>query len=277
MEMIMLGLVLLLLGLIAFQWFRSQRLQKQRLYDALELIGSVKKIISYTQKHRGLTASYLQGNESVRNELIALKQHISSIADPLRHNDMLKREARWDSYLDHWSRLKGNAEKLTVVTSFQQHTHLIETLLYLLEDVAENIEFGGEQQKNPQIHFLWHEFPKVIEFIGQARAIGVAVATKGESTQIDKVKLGYLYEKINTLSGQSFDRLSLLQAGSTVSQIEQAKQACTTLTQTIREQLINVNKVNLESKQYFDLASNTMDQCNTVLDNEINAIKHSYR
>ncbi len=117
----------------------------------------------------------------------------------------------------------------------------------------------------------------MIEFIGQARAIGVAVATKGESTQIDKVKLGYLYEKINTLSSQSFDRLSLLQAGSTLAQIEQAKQACSSLTQTIREQLINVNKVQLESKQYFDLASKTMDQCNTVLDNEINAIKHSYR
>lgn len=277
MEMLILGLVLLLLGLIAFQWFYSQRKQKQRLYEALELISSLKKLISYTQKHRGLTATYLQGNSEVRNELLALKQDINAITAPLTDNVLLQQEARWDSYQDHWSRLKDNAETLTVPGSFQQHTHLIETLLYLLEDVAENIEFGGEQQKNPQIHFLWHEFPKVIEFIGQARAIGVAVATKGESTQIDKVKLGYLYEKINTLSSQSFDRLSLLQAGSTLTQIEQAKQACSSLTQTIREQLINVNKVQLESKQYFDLASKTMDQCNTVLDNEINAIKHSYR
>ena len=277
MEMLILGLVLLLLGLIAFQWFYSQRKQKQRLYSALELISSLKKVISYTQKHRGLTATYLQGNSEVRNELLALKQEINAITAPLTDNPLLQQEARWDSYQDHWSRLKDNAETLTVPGSFQQHTHLIETLLYLLEDVAENIEFDGEQQKNPQIHFLWHEFPKVIEFIGQARAIGVAVATKGESTQIDKVKLGYLYEKINTLSSQSFDRLSLLQAGSTLAQIEQAKQACKSLTQTIREQLINVDKVQLESKQYFDLASKTMDQCNTVLDNEINAIKHSYR
>ncbi|MFS1705023.1 nitrate- and nitrite sensing domain-containing protein [Alteromonas sp. AMM-1] len=277
MSMLILGMVLLLIGLIAFQWFRSRRLLKQRLYNALELIGSIKKIISYTQKHRGLTASYLQGNQSVRNELLALKQQISGIADPLKHNDMLKREERWESYQDHWSRLKGNAESLTVASSFQQHTHLIETLLYLLEDVAENIEFGGEQQATPQIHFLWHEFPKVIEFIGQARAIGVAVATKGESTQIDKVKLGYLYEKINTLSSQSFDRLTLLQAGSSIAQIEQAKQACLTLTKTIREQLINVSKVTLTSQEYFNLASHTMDLCNTVLDNEINAIKHNYR
>ena len=128
MEMLILGLVLLLLGLIAFQWFYSQRKQKQRLYSALELISSLKKVISYTQKHRGLTATYLQGNSEVRNELLALKQDINAITAPLTENPLLQQEGRWDSYQDHWSRLKDNAETLTVPGSFQQHTHLIETL-----------------------------------------------------------------------------------------------------------------------------------------------------
>ncbi|MCP9479437.1 hypothetical protein NNA33_16165, partial [Marisediminitalea aggregata] len=102
MEMLILGLVLLLLGLIAFQWFYSQRKQKQRLYSALELISSLKKVISYTQKHRGLTATYLQGNSEVRNELLALKQDINAITATLTDNVLLQQEARWDSYQDHW-------------------------------------------------------------------------------------------------------------------------------------------------------------------------------
>jgi len=72
--------------------------------------------------------------------------------------------------------------QLTPPESFKQHTSLIETLLYLLQDVAEHIEFAETDQSVNEAHFLWREFPQLVEYIGQARAVGVATATKGEST-----------------------------------------------------------------------------------------------
>ncbi|BFT30092.1 hypothetical protein D210916BOD24_12680 [Alteromonas sp. D210916BOD_24] len=277
MEMLLLGSVFLVMGLVGLQWYRQRKKQRKRIYSTLELIGAIKKLISFTQKHRGLTATYLQGDPSVETALRELKQGIEELVNLLGKDTIVTDEARWIAYCDHWRRLKDKALNLTVTTSFQQHTHLIETLLYLLEDVAENVEFTHCTNATSHTHFLWHEFPRVIEFVGQARAIGVAVSTRGESTQIDKVKLGYLCEKINILSNQSCERLSLVQTESTSEQIEQAKQACMQLTQTIQEQLINVTSVKLDNQRYFQLASTTMDKCNLVFDKEINAIKLSYR
>tara|TARA_B100002003_G_scaffold69532_1_gene64845 strand:- start:1761 stop:2597 length:837 start_codon:yes stop_codon:yes gene_type:complete len=266
------GMIILLFVLVGIQLSISRKKHKEKVMATLRMVAIIKRIIGLSQKHRGLTATYLQGNNSVAGELYEIRQNIEALINDANQFALTTSEARWEAYLDHWLRLESTSMQLTPPESFKQHTSLIETLLYLLQDVAEHIEFAETDQSLNEAHFLWREFPQLVEYIGQARAVGVATATKGESSQIDKVKLGYLCEKINLMSDTVFNKLNQMTKVSESDQLNQAKQACIQLVSLINEQLILPVKVSIANQEYFAIASHTMEQCNTLLDNELSAI-----
>ena len=266
------GMIILLFVLVGIQLSISRKKHKEKVMATLRMVAIIKRIIGLSQKHRGLTATYLQGNNSVAGELYEIRQNIEALINDANQFALTTSEARWEAYLDHWRRLESTSMQLTPPESFKQHTSLIETLLYLLQDVAEHIEFAETDQSLNEAHFLWREFPQLVEYIGQARAVGVATATKGESSQIDKVKLGYLCEKINLMSDTVFNKLNQMTKVSESDQLNQAEQACIQLVSLINEQLILPVKVSIANQEYFAIASHTMEQCNTLLDNELSAI-----
>lgn len=266
------GMIILLFTLVAIQLFIIQKRQKKAFKTTLTLVFIIKKIIGLSQKHRGLTATFLQGNKAVSSDLHAIRNSIKELIKSGSHIALSTHEARWEAYLDHWQRLETTSMRLTPAESFKQHTSLIETLLYLLQDVAEHIEFGDTDHYFNEAHFLWREFPQLVEYIGQARAVGVATATKGESTQIDKVKLGYLCEKINSMSDTVFHKLISMTQVNESANLNLAKGACFNLVALITEQLITPNNVHMPSQEYFVKASETMDLCNNLLDSELTAI-----
>ncbi len=266
------GMIILLFVLVGIQLSITRKQQKENFRATLKLVAIIKRIIGLSQKHRGLTATYLQGNQAVAGELHEIRRNIELLISDANQIGLTTSEARWEAYLDHWRRLESTSMQLTPPESFKQHTSLIETLLYLLQDVAEHIEFAETDPSINDAHFLWREFPQLVEYIGQARAVGVATATKGESTQIDKVKLGYLCEKINLMSDTVFNKLNQVAKVSESGQLNQARQACLQLVSLINEQLIQPGKVSIANQDYFAKASHTMEQCNTLLDNELTAI-----
>lgn len=266
------GMIILLFVLVGIQLSISRKKHKEKVMATLRMVAIIKRIIGLSQKHRGLTATYLQCNNSVAGELYEIRQNIEALINDANQFALTTSEARWEAYLDHWRRLESTSMQLTPPESFKQHTSLIETLLYLLQDVAEHIEFAETDQSLNEAHFLWREFPQLVEYIGQARAVGVATATKGESSQIDKVKLGYLCEKINLMSDTVFNKLNQMTKVSESDQLNQAKQARIHLVSLINEQLILPVKVSIANQEYFAIASHTMEQCNTLLDNELSAI-----
>ncbi|MDC8831118.1 nitrate- and nitrite sensing domain-containing protein [Alteromonas gilva] len=267
-------LVIVVVVVIKLKLVKNKRskLFKQTLF----LLGLIKHIIGLSQKHRGLIATYLQGNQSVAGDIHVLRGKILSATKEARQSYILNAEGRWQSYVDHWQRLESTSMTLSLADSFNQHTSLIETLLYLLQDIAEHLEFADDQQKLAGSHFLWSEFPQLVEYIGQARAVGVATATKQQSTQIDKVKLGYLCNKIETMANAVFNKMSSRAQAFKGDEITQAKRACEHLVEIINEQLIVPDTVTLAGPDYFALASQTMEQCNHILDNEMNKLTADY-
>lgn len=259
-------------GVVAIRWLLAERARSEKIKSTLQQIRFLKKLIGLSQRHRGLSATYLQGQHEVKRDISALRETISQCKSQLVTHTSLLLQPRWQAYMDHWPRLESNAMTLSVKASFEQHTQLIENLLYLLEDVAEEYQFTVNDADHHRLHFLWRDFPMAIEFMGQARAVGASVATKGVSTQIDKVKLGYLHDKILQLTEVVLSALSERYSHSSKQQIDDARQRCTALTSMMKSQLIDTNTVNVDSKRYFDLASSTMDSFNRLLDNELNAL-----
>lgn len=263
-------LMIVIVAVIAIQYNVNKRRQKKQVKSTLELISLLKQLVSFSQKHRGMNATLLQGNQNAKSAISDLRQQISRVTTAISQYPAIEQQERWHAYLDHWSRLERNSANLSVQQSFDQHTNLIENCLYLLEDVAEDIRYNqiaGVQYH--QIQFLWRELPLTAEYIGQARAVGAASATKGISTQIDKVKLGYLQSKITSLSKIAHRTLMRVQTQSSSAEIDDALEACTSLTTLIQQEFLNVEKVAINTHDYFAAASATMDKINHILENEV--------
>lgn len=255
-------------------WSKKQKWLAQQ--TALEQLFQLKKITAMTQKHRGLCASYIQGKTEVRAELTNINNTIHPIVGQLNDQNVMSQQDRWIGYKDHWSRLSKQATQLNLVESFEQHTSLISNLLYLFEDAAEQQNFNKKAYpNNPNIDMLWKTLPFAAEYIGQSRAIGVAIAAKGVSTQVDKVKLGYLETKINQLTESVFTHFKVNQANQPQrpQMVKLAKESCQYFTALLQTELLEVDKVIITPEQYFEAASQAMNAINRLLDSELQILK----
>ncbi|MEP4890615.1 MAG: nitrate- and nitrite sensing domain-containing protein [Aliiglaciecola sp.] len=245
-----------------------------RLIRALEVISQLKVLIGNLQRHRGLSAGYINGNLRVEPLIVELRQKINIGIVDLNKDDVFNKQARWLSFIDHWPRLEKKCFTLSSRDSFAQHTNLIENLLRLMEVAADDWK---KTHKLPReildLQCIWKELPMAVEFIGQARTIGMAVATSGEITNKDKNKLKYLEQKIQEYSLTSFSLLAGLSNEESKSLIIEARNACKIFTDTIKKELIAPQNINVDSDSYFIMASNTMETMNSLLDNEIKRIK----
>ncbi|WP_342805055.1 nitrate- and nitrite sensing domain-containing protein [Alteromonas sp. M12] len=245
-----------------------------RLIRALDVITQLRSLIGNLQRHRGLSVGYLNGNLRVEPLIIELRQKIDLGIVNLDKDDVFNKQSRWLSFIDHWPRLEKNGFSLTIAESFTQHTSLIENLLRLMEVAADDWK---KTHKLPReildLQCIWKELPMAVEFIGQARAIGIAVAASGEITNKDKNKLKYLEQKIQEYSMTSFSLLAGLSNEESKRLIVEARNACKILTGTIKQELIQPTDINIDGDSYFTMASNTMESMNSLLDNEIKRIK----
>ncbi len=263
---ISISLLLLVALLLIVSWYQyGQRQCKKE--QALILLTTLKRLIGKSQKHRGLCAAYLQGNKASEESISMLRQELKEAVYTLNTSDILKENARWIGFVDHWKRLETNVFSYSVATSFKQHTHLIENLLYLYEDVMDTWQKSHVLPKHLSHHtFLWREFPLAVEFIGQARAVGMAVSTSRTSSQIDKVKLGYLHNKIKQLSSEAMFQLKAHNLRAPDALVSEAHEYCETFVRTIHDELIARDDVVIDSDVYFALASQSMDLMNSLLD-----------
>ena len=73
------GMIILLFVLVGIQLSISRKKHKEKVMATLRMVAIIKRIIGLSQKHRGLTATYLQGNNSVAGELYEIRQNIEAL------------------------------------------------------------------------------------------------------------------------------------------------------------------------------------------------------
>ena len=261
-------LTLLLMGTIAFRRKRVQGKKQQ----ALAIVQRLYKLIGLVQKHRGMNASFLLGNTDATATIRELNRNIEALKNELHQYKLIQALAHWCAFVDHWGRLGKRSDGLTLESNFYQHTKLVENLLFVLEDMADSVRLRADNlAQTTQANMVWRELPGLVEVIGQARAVGMSVTTSGKCSQIDKVKLSYLHQKILTCSDSVFAQLN--QQGSAVhddqAMICQAQVTCQQLTDTLYAKLIEVNRVVMSSDAYFQLATNCMESMNHLLNKKL--------
>ena len=274
---IILSSVFLLLVFIYLVMRKSRRIkQKQAL--GLNFILQLKNLITSMQKHRGWSAAYARGDKSVHNDLTQLKHELARLSQQIESKFPAQKFERWMSHQDHWGRLARTSDTLDLESCVKQHTQLIGNLLYLLEDIAEHYHLTAEHLLDfPNISLLWRELLQVSEYIGQSRALGTGVATEKSCSSVEKIKLGFLQQKINEVSKITFIQL-LDSKGKNVSgdieyKVNTAAKQTQDFCQIIKQELIDAESVTLDAKQYFALATKSIEVVNEIFDSEVKQIQ----
>lgn len=87
-------MIILLFVLVGIQLSISRTQQKANFRATLKLVAIIKRIIGLSQKHRGLTATYLQGNQTVAAELHQIRRNIELLISDADQIGLTTIEAR---------------------------------------------------------------------------------------------------------------------------------------------------------------------------------------
>lgn len=239
--------------------------------EGVQLLNGLRQLLEHLQQHRGLSTGYLRGDQSLKSKVDDTRASIRSDLRRLNETALCDHD-RWVAFKDHWSRLEQSALSLPVSDNVQQHNHLIANMLQLIEDIAAQNNLLYLTHPGDGISILWRELLYTTEWLGQARALGTGIAAAGQSSGVERIRLGFLCERIQTLStiahadleGHSTSGLqSLKQAGQTVS----------TLLSIIENEFLSANKPNLPATDYFDQATRAISAQFAVVDEMLAALQ----
>jgi hypothetical protein len=263
-------LLIFLLIIFSILFHRSKSSNRKVQIQGLQNVRTIKKNIFLIQKHRGMSAAYLNGDKNILKQINTIRR---TIKDNIHQTDEnLSKNERWLSFLEHWQRLGQGDIKTTPENSFAQHTNLISNLLYLVEDEAEKGLLSSQfLPQFPQAGYVWREVICVTELIGQARAIGVGVATQASCSSIDNIRLSFLQQQISEVITKVLNDLYCLPKYQ-----QQHKQLIKTvhnqadaLIKTIEQELISQPKVTIDSQAYFDQASSVIKSIDDVFEHQL--------
>lgn len=180
--------------------------------DGLGPSGVALKLIQLTQQHRGLSASLLAGNDSVgqtrQSKQDELDQALGNMAAVLLGSlsDVVLM-ARADKIKSDWQALAGavGSKAIGSPESFRLHTALVAQQLALLEAIVDlsGLAVDPDIAGHYIISAVLGDLPQLTEHLGQARAFGAVLLTRGEAGQADRVQVNVL----GSLAQYNFDNV----------------------------------------------------------------------
>lgn len=255
-----LALALLRAGKVESPARRSRR--------GIEINGVLRKLLQHIQMHRGMASIILNGDGSFNAKLKAkqgdINDELRAMADKTPAARDLFLGAPLERIQSDWEMLRTQVLQLTVSESFERHSALIQQVLHLIADVAERSQLDvGGPVPHALSDMLWRRLPELAEDIGKARAIGSGVAAAGLVSGVDRIRLRFLVNRIQ--SG-----LKVMQAaigedtgnrfgGEAHQSASRVQTSVDRLLQMIESELIAAERPNLSATTYFSAATDALE------------------
>ncbi|HUH60620.1 MAG TPA: methyl-accepting chemotaxis protein [Candidimonas sp.] len=163
--------------------------------------GEVLTLIQKTQQLRGLSASFLAGNESAGAARQAKQQEVEEAFAKTASavNTVLKNEsmsAQVEAMQHAWKEWSASVRDKTIAgpESFQKHTALVADQMAILERIVEasGLMLDPEASSHYTIGAVLGDLPSLTEYLGQARALGSILLVKKEATATEKSRIDLL-------------------------------------------------------------------------------------
>ena len=243
--------------------------------DAAEYIDALKDLIVSTQRTRGVTSAYLNGNHSAIVVIYAhredMKKAIGKMESlPLSSDTVISSRATALSL----SLVKLNQEALEITSkeSFDRHCENISQALMLAQTVSKKgFQNLNEFSKNASGIMLETILP-LSESIGQLRAVGSGVAAKHKISKSNQYKVEALLAKIKSLSTKLHQEITTtshqypkkysVNLDTELKKIERIVKSYSNFT---RKELLS-GDISVDSMEYFDRGTDTVDSVISLFD-----------
>ena len=207
---ILLILSLMLFTLNAKSLFSNADQEASSIY-----IGSLKDLMIATQKTRGLTNSYLNGNTAaqllVYHNRSDMKRAIGKMESTTLASDPVI-NARAVAISKALIKLNNKAFKQKANIIFDEYTQQIDEILMLAQTVSQRSTKNSNQCAQTASKIMMLSMLPLTEYVGQLRGFGSGLAAKGKITRADVEKISLLTYEMNTLHTAVQDELSKLNA-----------------------------------------------------------------
>jgi len=250
--------------------------------EAGKYLMAVKDLIVAAQKTRGITFSYINGNESalllIYNYRDDMKQAIGTMESLPMSKDPLV-SLRATSISTSFVKLNSKALKMSSSDAFDAYTGNIAQALMLAQTVSRSgsdsmSDFGKEVSK-----IMMETILPLSEWMGELRALGSGAAAKGSADRKAQVKMQVLLGKIERL-----DQTLQAQMHSVVTQkpdfysadinsrLATAQRAISKYVNFTKAKILK-DKIKADPNDYFSLATDTISTIIVLFDMDNTAIQ----
>ena len=246
---------------------RLHRQKRQHIQLNIRQLALLRTLISGFQRHRGLSNGVLCGDTSLIHDLATARQGLDQHIRAAQEFDSTHRDA-WNSLIDHWSRMREGRSS-DRANNLLQHHSIIRNSIFLMEDVASEIDLSEGRAELGYLPCIWHEVVQAAEWAGQARALGTGIAAAGQSSAEQRVRMRFLYQKIELLAGTAF---ATLQRHATdhpqadVFRLQHREQVVEDFLRCTKEELLDQEQPVIAAKTYFQRATQGIDELLALVD-----------
>ena len=269
--------IVIVAGVLFFALHRHLRRQRRSLIQSnIEQLALLRIVIAGLQRHRGLSNLVLSGDNSMSEDLANARQLLDEKLNGVQHLDITYIHA-WENLIDHWSRLRQGRNK-DQSYNLIQHNLLIHHCIFLMEDVANEIDLTEGRAELGYLPCIWRDVIHAAEWAGQARALGTSIASAGSSSVDQRVRMHFLYQKIEYLSGKAFTTLQnhvVSYPEVNVFRLQQSEQVIAGFLDCMKHDLLSEATPYIDAKTYFQKASESIEELLTLVDVALSQLKEN--
>jgi hypothetical protein len=243
----------LLFNLQAKSLFSNDAQKENSIY-----ISNLKELLLSTQKTRGLTNSYLNGNTAslllVYNSRSNIKKAIGKMESTSLATDVVI-NTRASDISKSLIKLNAIAFKQDPKKTFSAYTQEIEQILMLAQTISERSSkdlnpFGKEAS-----YIMMRSILPLTEYVGQLRGYGSGVAARKVITKSDIEQIYLLANEVTTYNNTFQEEMNAL-----------ISKYPSNLPKSIREE---INNINTEVKEFLFISSKTLIKTPEKVDPDI--------
>lgn len=264
--------------------FWHRRYDRQRRDDVrlcIRQLVALRALLAGFQRHRGLSNGLYAGDRSLRADVAATRKQVE------RHihetGTLMPETAAWRPIVGQWQALTRDEAVDAAVDAAQnlnRHHRLIRHTLFLMEDIATRVDLQQGRAELAYLNCIWREVLQTAEWVGQARALGTGVAAARGSTAGQRVRLRFLHEKIERLSGHAFQVLesaTVGQDGTVDFPRAQCEVTVRAFLRCVEQDLLAGEQIRIEPKAFFAQATQAVDELLSLVDVALTHVQRAHR
>ncbi|MGO4889881.1 diguanylate cyclase domain-containing protein [Anaerobacillus sp. MEB173] len=231
----------------------------------------LKYLMDDFQQHRGMSHAYLRGYVAFKDDIKEKKLQIEMRIEDIdnvddRLGETLKSTEKWEAIKERWNHFERDANYLTAVENYEEHTRLIEELLQFMSYIGNTSNlFLDSKLTNYHLITTYSKLPYMAEKLGQARGLGAGYIAQKSLSFDERTELFIRSILIDSTLKEIKQGVELILK----EDIPQKELIDLLITETsintngflyqLENDLLQAATVNMDSSYYFNIATKAID------------------